>query len=54
MPLYNFTLIGVFVITPALLSTYLNGNTAPGAVVVHEDTQHVWDELRKVELELSA
>lgn len=33
--------------------TYLDGHTAPGAVVVHEDAQHVWDELRQVEFELS-
>lgn len=32
---------------------YLNSNTAPGAVVMHEDTQHVRDELRQVKFELS-
>lgn len=33
---------------------YLDGDAAAGAVIMHEDTQHVWDELRQVELELSA
>lgn len=32
--------------------SYLDGDAAPGAVIVHEDTQHMWDELRQVELEL--
>lgn len=32
---------------------HLHGNTAPSAVVVHEDTQHVRDELRQVKLEFS-
>lgn len=33
--------------------THLDGHTAPCAVVVHKDAQHVWDKLRQVELELS-
>lgn len=43
-----------FVIWAVLPFTHLDGHTAPGAVVVHEDPQHVWDKLRQVELELSA
>lgn len=33
---------------------YLDGDAAAHAHIVHEDTQHVWDELRQVELELAA
>lgn len=34
--------------------THLDSNTTPSAVVMHEDTQHVWDKLRQVEFELSS
>ena len=44
---------GDFVICTAPRSTHLHSYTAAGAVVMHEDTQHVWDELRQVELEFS-
>lgn len=34
--------------------THLHGNTATSTTVMHEDTQHVWDKLRQIELELSS
>lgn len=34
--------------------TDLHRHTAARAVVVHKHAQHVWDELRQVELELAA
>lgn len=36
------------------VSNHLRRHGASWAVVVHEDTQHVWDELRQVELKLAA
>lgn len=34
--------------------THLHGNAATGTIVMHEDAQHVWDELRQVKLEFSS
>lgn len=34
--------------------THLDGDASARAVVMHEDAQHVWDELGQVELELAS
>lgn len=47
---YNITAEVLFLSTTRC--TNLHCNVASGAVVVHEDAQHVRDELRQVELEL--
>lgn len=33
---------------------YLHGDAPPRTAVMHEDTQHVWDQLWQVQLELSS
>lgn len=47
-------LIGFSCPSAASRHTDLRRHGAPRAVVVHEDAQHVWDELRQVELKLAA
>lgn len=48
------TVVSIDFSSPCCSHTDLHRHGASRAVVVHEDAQHVWDELRQVELELAA